>query len=168
MLYVAYQPSSGGAGLVALGLSLVLVKQADGRWQARPPADRQSLLDTGLSGPPISLPTSCARAGWRWLGRDRGVIHCHDRRVFVWDAGALLPRGTMPRQCLDAFGSIAEANGQLYASCGGASLWRTEGQAWRPIQAPVRAGPSEYVAISVADRCVFVASNKSVWRRCDE
>ena len=97
----------------------------------------------------------------------RGLLEtfCHDRRAFLLQAGTITPKGTIPQKCYRSFDSLTYANGDIYASCSGGTLWKTEGQAWRPIAPPKTL--REIPAISFADGCLFVASGRSVWRRCD-
>ena len=168
MLYLSYFPGAAPNGpLVAFGLSLVLVKQPDRTWAPPPEFDRQRLLHVGQQGPAISLPSKCASAGWHWFGRDRGAISCHARRVFIVDTGKLTPKGKMPNECHDTINSLVESGGELYASCRTLTLWKTDGEQWRRIDAPKEQGLKEIPSLSVADGCLFAGGNKSVWRSCD-
>jgi hypothetical protein len=168
MLYLSYYKDNEPSGpLVAFGLSLVLVKQRDGTWVPPPDADRKKLLETGQLGPQISRSMKCDPAGWHWFGRSRGALYCHDRRVFIFDAGTLTAKGKLPNQCYDALHSLIEAQGQLYASCRSLTLWRTQGDEWHRIDPPKEKGLKEISSLSAADGCLFVGGNKAVWRSCD-
>jgi hypothetical protein len=168
MLYLSHhdEPAPNGP-LVALGLSLVLVKQPDGTWAPPPDADKDRLLEAGQTGPKFSGPAKCDVAGWRWFGRNRGAFYCHDRRMFILDKGKLAPKGQLPNRCDHTLNALAEAKGELYASCDSLTLWKTEGEAWHRIAAPKEKGLRELPAISVADGCLFVGGSKAVWRTCD-
>jgi hypothetical protein len=168
MLYLSYFPDTApNTPIAAFGLSLVLLKQADGTWAPPPNTDKARLLEAGQLGPRISLPAKCDPAGWHWFGRKRGALYCHDRRTFIQDAGKLTPKGKLPTPCYDAVNSLVEANGELFASCRSLSLWKTEGERWARIDAPNEKGLSELPSISAAGGCLFVGGNKAVWRRCD-
>ena len=175
MLYVAYrEPSTPARSLVATGLKLVLVKRSppEAGWAVPPPGAQDALRDTGLRGPAITMPARCDRAGWHWLGDSRGAFYCHDRRLFIWDAGTITPRGTMPAACFDTLDALIDVKGTLYASCHAATLWRVEGEAWRPIvspeQRPKEQRPPEISSLSYADGCLFAAGGGAVWRACGE
>jgi hypothetical protein len=156
-----------GETLVAVGPSLVMVRQAAGSWVYPPAAERQKLWDAGGSGPQISKPPKCYLAGWHWLGKDRGFFYCHDRRAFVWEAGALTPKGKMPRQCDDSLNAVVEDAGEIYAACNRATLWKTQGaEAWQPIQPPTEEGLKDIPSMAGAAGCLFVAGPRSVWRSC--
>lgn len=168
MLHLAYYDDTTPNGpLVALGLSLVLVKQPDGTWAPPPASDKKRLLDAGQLGPKIPRPAKCDLASWHWLGRNRGAFYCHDRRAFIFDAGQLTPKGKLPSPCYDALHSLVEGKGELYASCHAATLWRTKGEDWRRVDPPREKNVKEIPSISVADGCLFAAAEKSVWRTCD-
>jgi hypothetical protein len=167
MLYLAYQDGAPKAPLVALGLMLVLVKRSDGTWAPPPSTEKEALLKVGQLGPHISLPPKCDRAGWEWFERNRGAFYCHDRRIFLWDAGTLTPKGKMPSKCYDSLHSMAEEKGELYASCSSLTLWKTEGEAWRRIEPPRQSGLKEVPSVSFVDGCLFVGSDRAVWRSCN-
>jgi hypothetical protein len=165
MLYLAYRDSAPGAPLVALGLELVMVKQPDGSWARPARAEAERLLKVGSVGPQLALPPKCAIAGWHWFGRNRGAFYCHDRRMFVWDGGALIPRGKMPSKCYDTLDTLAEMNGELFASCSSATLWKTAGEEWRPIEVP-KEKRLKNAFIAAAAGCLFVGGDRGVWRSC--
>jgi hypothetical protein len=160
-----YVDASSDAPLAAFGPWLVLVRQTNGAWTLPPEPERERLSNRGELGPEIKRPPKCDAAGWDWIGKDNGVFFCHDRRAFLFEAGTITPKGTIPRQCYRSFDSLTYANGDIYASCSEGTLWKTEGQLWRSIAPPKRL--KEIPAVSVADGCVFVASGRSVWRSCD-
>jgi hypothetical protein len=169
MLYVAYHDAPAPAGsLVAVGLKLALVRRPDGSWALPPQAEQDKLRDTGLLGPAIAVPAHCARAGWRWLGENRGAFYCHDRRMFIWDAGAVTPKGRMSGPCFDTLDALIEVKGALYASCRFASLWKTEGETWRRLAAPRQRRLKEISSLSYAEGCLFAAGGGTVWRTCGE
>jgi len=176
MLYLAYrQPSDPVGPLIAIGLEQALVRrpaQAAG-WTAPPRAQQDLLRDVGLRGPELALPSRCARAGWHWLGDRSGAFYCHDRRAFIWDAGTITPKGTMPGACFDGLNALIAVKGTLYAACDAATLWKVEGQAWRRIAPPPRResreqAPGELLSLSHAAGCLFAADGRAVWRRCGE
>jgi hypothetical protein len=152
------------APIVAIGPSLVLVRQSNGIWVDPPKVDKERLLEVGQLGPEISRPARCDPAGWRWLGRNKGAFFCHDKRAFIFDDRTVTAKGRMPGQCEATINSIVYDKGELYASCGSATLWKTDGQTWRPIPAPKEL--KEIPSISVADGCLFVAGGHGVWRSC--
>jgi len=155
------------ATLVAVGPSLIVVRQPDGSWVRPPKAERQKLWEAGGSGPQIPRPRNCYLAGWHWLGKDRGFFYCHDRRAFLWHAGELTPKGKIPRQCDESLNAVVEEAGEFYAACNQATVWKTEGaEAWKPIQAPKEDGLKEIGSMAGADGCLFVAGPRSVWRSC--
>jgi hypothetical protein len=169
MLYLAHHEASmPGNPLVAIGLTLALVKRTDGAWALPPRAEQDKLRDIGLLGPAFAAPARCDRAGWRWLGTNRGAFYCHDRRMFIWDAGAISPKGAMPGLCFDALDALIEVNGALYASCRYASLWTTEGEVWRRLATPKQKGLKEISSLSYADGCLFAAGDRKAWRHCEE
>jgi hypothetical protein len=165
MLYLAYQDSAPNAPLVALGLELVLVRQPDRTWAQPPKAEKEKLLKLGSLGPQLALPSKCAAAGWHWFGRNRGAFYCHDRRMFVWAAGTLVPKGKMPSKCYDSLDSLAEMDGELFASCNSTTLWKTEGEEWRRIEAPKEKGLKN-AFVAWAGGCLFVGGDRAVWRSC--
>jgi len=156
------------AMMVAVGPSLVMVRQPDGSWAYPPKTEKQKLWDAAGSGPQTSKPQNCHLAGWYWLGKNRGFFYCHDRRAFLWDAGVLTPKGKIPRQCDDSLNAVVEEAGEVYAACNQATLWKTEGAgAWQAIQPPNEKGLKEIAFMAGADGCLFVAGPRSVWRSCD-
>ena len=157
------------ATLVAVGPSLVMLKQPDGAWEYPPKAERQKLWDAGGSGPQFVKPPNCYLAGWHWLGKDRGFFDCHDRRAFVWEAGVLTPKGKIPRQCHDSLNAAVEQAGDFYVACNSATLWKTRaGDEWQPVQPPNEKGLKDIAFMSGADGCLFVAGPHSVWRSCPQ
>jgi hypothetical protein len=111
-------------------------------------------------------PANCRGRGWHWLGRNRGFFTCDDRRAFVYDSGTVTPKGRFPRQCGSTISWLASAGSEVYATCG-TSLWKTDAQTWRPIDAP-KQRMREFSSIAFADGCLFVAANRTVWRRCGQ
>jgi|GEM_PF-2401046 len=167
MLYVGYvDPAAATPRLVAVGLELALVRQDDGSWASPAPAERQPLDDRGLLGPSFGPPAGCARAAWRWLAPRRGAFTCHDGRLFIWDAGAVVARGNLPRSCGAAPDTLVENEGVLYASCAYATLWKTEGERWRRIVPPPEKGLTAIPSLSFAQGCLFVTSKHTLWRAC--
>lgn len=166
--FAYYKDTSPNVPLVALGPSLVLVRQPDGTWTK--PADepsRQSLWKLGQLGPQLSpRPAKCDALAWRWLRKGVAMFFCDDRRAFIYEAGILTAKGKMPRQCGPAIISIEYVGGEIYASCDAATLWKTDGKTWRQIPAPKQKGLDEIPAIAVADGCLFVAGDRAVWRSC--
>jgi hypothetical protein len=165
ILYMAYYANpSPTAPIVAIGPSLVLVRQSNGTWKDPPNVDRERLLEVGQLGPKITRPAKCDAAGWRWFGRSTGAFFCHDRRTFIVDGGTVTAKGKMPERCEATINAIVYAKGEIYASCDAATLWKTDGQTWRQIPAPKEL--KEIPSISVADDCLFVAGGRGVWRSC--
>lgn len=151
--------------LVAHGPRLALVRQPDGGWILPTQTEQRNLVLVGELGP-TSLPTPphCHKAGWFWLGKNRGWFACHERQSYLFDGGVLVPKGKIPGPCDRSTNSVALTNGELFAACSGATLWRTAGTKWLQIAKPK--GVKEINRISVAANCVFVAGPKAVWRRC--
>lgn len=169
MLYQAYvRPAPPNLPLVAFGLSLVLVKQPDGTWTSPPSSKKQNLLELGQLGPATSRPPKCDAAGWVWLGKNRGALYCHDRRIFTFKGERPTSKGQLPRECFEGLHALVEAQGELFASCQGLTLWRTQGQTWLRLDAPDEKGLKEIPAISVSAGCVFAAGRNAVWRRCGD
>ncbi len=148
---------------VAFGVSLVLIRRADGTWELPPVPTAKRLLDLGQLGPSVSLPEKCDKAGWFWLGKDRGMFDCHDGRSFIFDAGKVTPKGKLPVECRRAFNAVTFGQGELYASCGPGKIWKTNGENWG-LHANFKG--AKVGAISVTERCVFVAGTRAVWRSC--
>jgi hypothetical protein len=154
-----------GAPIVAFGPWLVLVRQPSRNWTLPSETERYKLSLRGDVGPAdLALPAKCEKAGWFWLGPSKGWLDCHDRRAFIVDGGVATAKGKIPRQCERTVSSVFLASGEIYASCSSATLWKTEDQKWRQIAAPK--GLKEIPSISVAADCLFVASDRTVWRRC--
>jgi hypothetical protein len=119
-----------------------------------------------MRAPEIALPPKCDRAGWHWFKRNRGAFYCHDRRMFIWDAGSVIPKGKMPGKCYDSLSSLAAMDGELYASCHSSTLWRTEGQEWHRLEGPPEEKDRGDSFIAAAGGCLFVARDRAVWRSC--
>ena len=166
LVYVGFFPSAApDAPIVAAGPTSVLVRQPDHTWRSPPKAVAEQLDKLGLLGPEFEKPANCAPGGWRWLGKNRGAFFCQDGRSFIYDAGALTPKGMLPKPCMSTLGGVASRHNQLYATCGASKLWTTEGRGWR-LAADFASEP-ELTDVSVNGACVFVAARHSVWRRCD-
>lgn len=148
---------------VAFGVSLLLVRRTDGNWFLPPEPKSKKLFERGQLGPSFSLPDKCAKAGWFWLGKDKGMFHCHDGRSFVFDAGKIVSKGKLPAECRRSFNAVTFGQGELYASCGPDKVWKTAGDSWN-LYATFK--DAKGVDISVKDRCVFVAGARAVWRSC--
>jgi hypothetical protein len=161
ILHAAFHSESK---LVAFGPTLLLVRKADRTWEPPPATESKKLLDLADSGPELKLPAKCDAAGWFWLGKSKAMFDCHDGRSFVFDAGKVTFKGLLPRECRRAFNSVTSGQGELFASCGPGKLWKTDGERWRPYASFM--GVKELVSISVTEKCVFVASNRVVWRSC--
>jgi hypothetical protein len=165
MLVSAYLSDST---LVAVGPSLALLKQRDGSWTQPAKADRQKLWEAGGLGPKVAWPSGCARAGWLWLGKNRGFFFCHDRRAFVWEAGKLTAKGSIPRKCYDSLNSMAEERGEFYVACSSATMWRSQGETWQAVAEPKEKGLKEIEFMAAADGCLFATGPRSVWRACSQ
>ena len=166
LLYSAFTSETvPGAPIVAFGMSLVLVKDGASSWKVPTEPERAKLLDLGQGGRrDFALPPGCDRAGWFWLGKDRGSFYCHDGRAFMFDAGRVSPKGRLPAACRTAFDALTSGRGELCASCSGGTMWRTEGEAWRSVSPPKRL--KDIPALSVTDDCMFVGAERFVWRSC--
>ncbi|MDB4982890.1 MAG: hypothetical protein JWM82_3642, partial [Myxococcales bacterium] len=88
---------------------------------------------------------------------------CHDGRSFIFDAGKVTPKGKLPVECRRAFNAVTFGQGELYASCGPGKIWKTNGENWG-LHANFKG--AKVGAISVTERCVFVAGTRAVWRSC--
>jgi hypothetical protein len=163
LLYRGFREQASGP-MIAVGPSLVLVRQPDGHWTEPPAKERARLLDVSIVGPKITRPDHCAPAGWSWLEGHRSVFFCHDRRIFVYEEGVLRPKGKMPAECDGAVLSFAYDRNELYASCDGGTLWKTKDENWTSIAPPVR--HAELGSISIAAGCLFVTAERTVWRSC--
>ena len=149
--------------VVAFGVSLVLIRRADGTWDLPPASTSKRLLDLAQLGPPVSLPGKCDVAGWFWLGKNRGMFDCHDGRSFIYEAGKVISKGRLPPECRIAFNAVTFGQGELYASCGSGKVWTTDREHWA-LFATFKG--AKVGSISVTDRCVFVAGKRTVWRSC--
>jgi len=165
LLHSAYRDATPEAPLVAFGPWLVLVRQQDGRWTLPPEKERKRLSLRGDLGPEIKRPPKCDAAGWRWIGKNKGAFFCHDRRVFIFDSGAVTAKGVMPRQCETTIDSLVFARGEIYTSCASGTLWKTDGPNWQRVTPPK--GVKEIPSLSVTDDCIFVAGGRAVWRSCE-
>jgi hypothetical protein len=151
------------AQLAAAGVSLLLVRRADGTWVEPPEPERKRLLDLGQQGPPAPLPMKCDKAGWIWLGKGKGFFRCHDRRSFTVEDGKLTPQGKVPIDCTRGFNALAFGQGELFASCGPGKVWKTHGETWKLFASFKGA---KIGALSVTESCVFVGGTRAIWRSC--
>jgi hypothetical protein len=143
----------------AVGPWQVLVRHPDGTWQALPEVPRQRVLRLAHEGPREARPAGCALNAWSWVAKDRGVFSCRDRRAFVFGGGKATPVGRLPRSCPHP--SRARTHGSdVYTLCGG-GLWRWDRQRWQRVT-----GPSELRDFAVTERCLYVVTERAVWRRC--
>lgn len=166
MLYRMRHSDDPNGKPVAFGLVLVLMKQPDGTWAAPPQGDKDKLLEIGAIGPKLpDGPSKCGGRAWHWLGQDQAFFSCDDRRAFLVEEGRVTPKGTLPRQCGSTVGALAYATGEVYVTCG-TTLWKTDGEAWRRIEAP-NPGSRELSSVALADHCVFVSGGRTVWRSCE-
>jgi hypothetical protein len=166
LLYSAfYEGATTTPTIVAFGTSMVLVRRAPSTWTLPPDSEKETLLDLAQGGRrDIERPTNCDRAGWFWLGKDRGFFDCHDGRAFLVDAGKVTPKGKLPRACMRSFDALTSGRGEIYASCSGGTIWRTDGQFWRSVRPPKRL--RDIPSIAIADGCIFIAGEQSMWRSC--
>jgi hypothetical protein len=125
--------------------------------------EQKRLLELGHLGPQFALPAKCDKAGWWWLGKNRGFFYCHDGRSFLFDGGQVTPKGQIPGPCTRAFDSLTFGQGELFASCGPGKVWKTEGDRWRSFATLKKV---ELPSLSVTESCVFVASTRAIWRTC--
>jgi hypothetical protein len=142
----------------AVGPWQVLVRHADGTWQALPEVPRQRVLALAHRGPKEARPAGCGPGWWSWLGKDRGIFSCRDRRAFLFEAGKSAPLGRLPKVCKQPRARMQGAG--IYALCGG-ELWRSAGTRWIGLEVPPRTRD-----LAVTDRCLFLATDRAVWRRC--
>lgn len=164
--HMLYRMQYKDGQLVAFGLVLVLVKQPNGRWAAPPEGEKAKLLELGAVGPKLAKgPPNCGGRYWHWFGQNRAFFTCDDRRAFIVDEGTLTPKGKFPRQCGSTMGALAYATGEVYATCG-TTLWKTDGGMWRRIDAPKQRS-REFSSVALADHCVFLACDQTVWRSCE-
>jgi hypothetical protein len=151
----------GASGpLVAYGPRAVLVRQPDGRWTAPAEPERERLSRLAQQGPRGHVPPRCAPYGWFWLPGDRGLLTCHGGRTFVIEKDRDQAAGTLPRSCADSGEALAERARALYMLCAG-HLWRSGEGRWTAV-----AAPSDLRAVAATPRCLFVASDRSVWKSC--
>jgi len=160
---VAYL-SDGGTTFVAFGPNLALKRQEDGTWTKPPEPERSRLYARAELGP-TEGPPKCHHDAWFWLGRNLGWLSCKDRRVFIYDDGRFIARGSIPKSC-HVVTRVGYAQDASYVVCAEHQIWRTAGQTWKLLPPP--AGKDhDYFAVSVAGRCVFVTARRTVWRRCE-
>jgi hypothetical protein len=150
------------ARLVAFGPYAILTRGSDGTWDAPAESDRGRLRDLALLGPKLSAPADCAGPGWLWLGRKVGWLTCHDSRAFLLDGDKTEPLGRLPSGCRFRVSASVLSRGSLYVSCGPGGLFKSTAGGWQTVPAPkgVR-------SIAVTDRCMFLATMRAVWRKCD-
>jgi len=162
LLAAGYLEEGATVPLVAFGPYAILTRRSNGTWGAPAESDRSRLRDLALLGPKASAPADCAGPGWLWLGRKVGWITCHDRRAFLVDGGKIEPLGRLPTGCRFHISTSVLSRGSLYVSCGTAGLFRSTAGGWQPVPAPkgVR-------SIAVTERCMFLATMRAVWRKCD-
>jgi len=164
LLHSAFYSAAAGTSMVAFGPSLALERQSNGTWVAPPKDEMKKLSLLSQVGPTVPLPPGCDEAGWHWLGKDSGWFFCHDGRAFMFEGGATAPKGKLPRACTKTLDSSTYRDGDIYATCGAATVWKTEGQTWR-LLATLK-GEKELPSISVTGDCVFVAGRRTIWRSC--
>lgn len=158
-----YVPGDPRGVLMAFGPHAVLERQVDGTWRAPAEPERERLSSLAEHGP-AENPAGCQGESWFWLGKDLAWFVCQDRRTFIFDRGQVSPKGRMSRSCPTPT-RAAYAGGEIYAACSERGVWRTEGQTWRRL--PRFDGDAPAFDISVANKCVFVTSRRTVWRRCE-
>jgi len=154
-----------GARTIAFGPTLVLTRTGDHAWQEPPPAERKRLMDLADSGPSHRAPPKCNEVGWFWVGERKALIACQDGRSFMFESGTLTPKGALPSDCRRSFQRVAAGQGQLFASCGPGTLWKTEQDRWTALA--TFPATKELVSISITDSCIFVASKRTIWRSCN-
>jgi hypothetical protein len=159
-----FSDAAAGPSLVAFGPSLTLVRQPNGSWIAPPAKEMKRISLLSQVGPTLPLPARCDEAGWHWLGKDSGWFFCHDGRTFTFSEGAVAPKGKLPRACRKSLDSVVTGNGEIYATCAAATVWKTEGQTWRLLA--TMKGEKELPSISVTAACVFVSGRRTIWRSC--
>jgi len=143
----------------AVGPWQALVRHPDGTWQMLPEVPRQRVLLLAHEGPKGVRPAGCALASWRWVSKDRGVLACRDRRSFLFEGGQLAPLGRLPGVC-KRLDRPHQHGSDVYTRCGG-GLWHWDGQRWQRI-----AIPSDLRDYAVTERCLYVVTERAVWRRC--
>jgi hypothetical protein len=143
----------------AVGPWQVLVRHPDGTWQALPEVPRQRVLALAHQGPKEARPAGCAPGWWSWVGKDRAVFSCHDRRAYLFESGKVTPVGRSPKTCkrLDRPRTHGSA---VFGLCGG-RLWRRQGDRWQSIS-----GPGDLRDYAITDHCLYAVTAQSVWRRC--
>jgi hypothetical protein len=157
-----YLEESPAAPLVAFGPYAILTRRSNGTWGSPADSDRSRLRDLALLGPRPTEPPDCAGAGWLWLGRKVGWFTCQDSRAFLLASGKVEPLGRLPSGCRFHISASALARGSLYVSCGSRGLLKSTPGGWRAVPAP-----KEVRSIAVTARCMFVATRRAVWRKCN-
>jgi hypothetical protein len=152
----------GGDGpLIAYGPHAVLVAQPDGTWVAPPEPERARLSLHAQLFRAHEPPAGCAPALWLWWAGARGWLSCHGGQSFVIDGDQARATGVLPRTCNDGGDAAAERGSEVYLLCRG-QLWRSVQGRWTPV-----AAPRDLLSVAATGRCVYVAGNRAVWRRCD-
>jgi hypothetical protein len=160
LLRVDTLPVDGKPMPAAVGVWQVLVRHPDGTWQALPEAARREVLMLAHQGPKSVRPERCTLAAWQWVGKDRALFSCHDDRTFLFEAGKATPAGRLPRACKQGLDRPRVRGADRYTLCHG-DLWRSDGTAWKRIPTPAKLRD-----IALTDRCLYAATQREVWRRC--
>jgi hypothetical protein len=148
------------APLVAYGPRGVLIREPDGSWVAPAEPERARLSRLAQQGPRKLVPPKCAPYGWHWLPADRGWLTCHGGRTFVIENSGARATGSLPKVCADGGEGLAERGSELYTLCAG-RLWKSGAGRWTAVPAP-----ADLRALAATPRCLFVASERAVWRSC--
>jgi hypothetical protein len=147
--------------LFAFGPSALLIRQENGTWSVPAGGEHDQLQRLATTGRLELVPQGCDSSEWLWIGRGKAWFLCADRRVFMMTNGGVASAGRAPAGCYgDVSASVVDGD-DLYASCGG-GLWRERRGDWTRVPAPdgVR-------SIAVGSKCLFVATRREVWRRCE-
>ena len=159
-LYALALPE-GPVLLTHAGTAYVLVRDAQGQWQApKDPEQAKRLLSLAINGPALTLPQGCQSLQWRWIDAHSGLLLCRDDRVFLWNGASLEPVGRMPHKCEIMF-SVARRGQELFTSCGVEGTLLHYESKWLPVATMVGIR-----GVSANGRCVVVTSDRRVSRHC--
>ncbi len=156
---------AGEDGVLALGMRAVF-RPSGGNWQALPddPKVRKSANDLIFYAKQAS-PPQCRPVSWRsFSGKFReGLVLCSNKKAFVLREHNASPLPPLPKGCRDLAQAVDGGAWGITLLCGSDSrIWSQRGDAWQRLSAP-----DKVHSISATHNCLFAASKRKVWRRCE-